>query len=72
MSKFFKGLHVTNAVPVLFQRGAKMFEYSTYKGQRVISLKKAADDEYPFTFGKNKARLIIENIEEIKRFVAEK
>jgi hypothetical protein len=44
-------------------------EYSEFKGNKMISLKKAADDKFPFSFGKGKAKLIVENYEAIKKFV---
>ncbi len=46
-------------------------EYSEFKGNKMIVLKRTAEDTYPFSFGINKAKLIIENFDEIKKFVAE-
>ena len=34
-------------------------------------LKRADDDKYPFSFGKSKAKLIVENFEAIKKFAEE-
>lgn len=48
-----------------------MIERSEFNGRPVIILKRAEGDKYPFTFGLNKARLILENLEEIKKFVEE-
>ncbi len=48
-----------------------MIERSEYKGKPLIVIKRSEDDKYPFSFGLGKARLIIENIEEIKKFVEE-
>lgn len=48
-----------------------MFERSEFKGKPVLILKRSEDDQYPFSFGLSKAKLIIENIEEIKKFVDE-
>ncbi|VVC03474.1 Uncharacterised protein [Candidatus Bilamarchaeum dharawalense] len=48
-----------------------MIEYSEYKGNKLIVLKRNEDDKYPFSFGKTKARLIVENFEEIKKFAEE-
>ena len=48
-----------------------MVERSEYKGKPVLIIKRGEEDRYPFSFGLNKARLILENIEEIKRFVEE-
>lgn len=46
-------------------------EYETFKGHDMIVLKKSEDDEYPFKFGLAKAKLIVENFDEIKKFVKE-
>ena len=46
-------------------------ERSEFKGKPMIVLKRNEDDQYPFQFGMSKAKLILENIEEIKKFVAE-
>ena len=46
-------------------------EYSEFKGNKVIMLKRDDNDRYPFVFGKTKAKLIVENFEAIKRFVEE-
>ncbi len=46
-------------------------ERTEYKGQPVIILKRSESDRYPFSFGLSKARMIIEAIEEIKKFVEE-
>ncbi len=43
-------------------------EYSEFKGNKIIKLKKDENDQFPFSFGKQKAKLIVENIEEIKKF----
>lgn len=48
-----------------------MIERSEYKGNPLIVLKRSEDDKYPFSFGVNKAKLILEHIEEIKKFVEE-
>ena len=48
-----------------------MVERSEYKGKPLIVIKRSEDDQYPFSFGVAKAKLILENIEEIKKFVAE-
>jgi hypothetical protein len=46
-------------------------EFSEFKGNKIIKLKKDDNDTYPFSFGKGKAKLIVENIEEIKKFAEE-
>jgi len=48
-----------------------MVERSEYNGKPIIILKRAEEDKYPFSFGLAKAKLILENIEEIKKFVEE-
>jgi hypothetical protein len=46
-------------------------EYDEFKGNRLIVLKKSEDDQYPFKFGKGKAKLIVEHFEDIKKFAEE-
>jgi hypothetical protein len=46
-------------------------ERGEYKGKPLIRLKRSEEDKFPFSFGMSKARLILENIEEIKKFVEE-
>lgn len=48
-----------------------MIERGEYKGKPLIIIKRDEDDKYPFSFGLGKARLILDNIEEIKKFVEE-
>lgn len=48
-----------------------MVERSEFKGKPVIILRRSEDDKYPFTFGISKAKLLLENLEEVKRFVEE-
>jgi len=48
-----------------------MIERSEFKGKPVIILKRDENDKYPFAFGLSKAQLIIDNLEEIKKFLAE-
>ena len=45
-----------------------MYEIAEFKGNKVIKLKRSEDDKYPFTFGKSKAKLIVENFNIIKEF----
>lgn len=47
-----------------------MHTFSSYKGNPIITLLRAADDKYPFSFGLTKAQLILDNIEAIRSFVA--
>ena len=48
-----------------------LVERGEYKGKPLIILRRNTEDKFPFSFGVSKARLILENIEEIKRFVEE-
>ncbi len=48
-----------------------MVEITEFKGKPVLILKRDENDKYPFSFGMSKAKLILENLEEIKKFVAE-
>ncbi|MFH0877962.1 MAG: hypothetical protein V1863_07055 [Candidatus Omnitrophota bacterium] len=44
-------------------------ERGEFKGKPVLILKRDEEDKYPFSFGMMKAKLIVENIEAIKKFV---
>jgi len=46
-------------------------EYGEYKGNKLIVLKRDENDKFAFSFGKGKARLIVENFEAIKKFSEE-
>jgi len=46
-------------------------EHGEYKGNRLLILKRDENDKFPFSFGKAKARLIVENFEAIKKFAEE-
>jgi len=48
-----------------------MVERGEYNGKPIITLRRSENDKFPFSFGLTKARMILENIEEIKRFVEE-
>ena len=48
-----------------------MIERGEFKGKPLIIIKRSEDDKYPFSFGLSKARLILDNLEEIKKFVEE-
>jgi hypothetical protein len=48
-----------------------MVERSEYNGKPIIVLRRDENDKFPFSFGLAKARLILDNLEEIKKFVAE-
>ncbi len=49
----------------------EVIERSEYKGKPILVIKRDEDDQYPFSFGLTKAKLIVEKIEEIKKFVEE-
>ncbi len=46
-------------------------ERGEYRGRPLIILKRNEEDKFPFSFGVTKAKLILENIEAIKKFVEE-
>ena len=46
-------------------------ERSEFKGKPMLVIKKSADDPFPFSFGIAKAKLILENLDAIKKFVAD-
>ncbi|MEM3364090.1 MAG: hypothetical protein QXS93_01105 [Candidatus Micrarchaeia archaeon] len=46
-------------------------EYTEYNGNKLIVLKASEADKFPFSFGKRKARLIVENFDAIKKFAEE-
>jgi len=46
-------------------------ERGEFKGRPLIVIKRSEDDKFPFSFGLSKARMILENIDEIKKFVSE-
>lgn len=48
-----------------------MVEYGEYRGNKLIILKRNENDKYPFSFGKSKAKLIVENFDAIKGFAEE-
>lgn len=41
-----------------------------FKGNPMIVLTQGPEDKFPFQFGLKKAKLILEHLEDIKRFVA--
>ena len=42
---------------------------SEFKGNHMLVIKISEEDKFPFQFGIKKAKLILENIESIKKFV---
>jgi len=45
-------------------------EKTEFKGNPMICLRRSDIDRYPMQFGVSKAKLILDHIEEIKKFVA--
>lgn len=43
-------------------------EYDEFKGNKMIKLLRSEADTFGFTFGKSKAKLIVDNFEAIKEF----
>ncbi len=46
-----------------------MEERTEFKGKPVMVIKRDENDKYPFSFGMTKAKMILENLDEIRRFV---
>lgn len=44
-------------------------EEAEYKGNKMLVLKNTEDDRFPFQFGLKKAKLVLEHVEDIKKFV---
>ena len=44
-------------------------EESEYKGNPMIVLKNSPQHKFPFQFGVKKAKLVLENVEAIRKFV---
>lgn len=42
---------------------------SEYKGNPMIVIKQNPEDKFPFQFGIKKAKLVLEHIEDIRKFV---
>ncbi len=40
-----------------------------YRGSAMLIIRNAPEDKFPFQFGVKKARLILEHVEDIKKFV---
>ena len=47
-----------------------MASESEFKGNPMIVLKLMEDDKFPFQFGLKKAKLVLDHVEDIKKFVA--
>lgn len=46
-------------------------KFDEYNGNPVIILQRDDNDNYPFRFGVRKAQIILDHIEDIKKFVKE-
>ncbi|MBN2057816.1 MAG: hypothetical protein JW782_03365 [Candidatus Saganbacteria bacterium] len=46
-------------------------ERSEFKGRPMIVLKRNDEEKFPFSFGLTKAKMILDHIEDIRKFVAE-
>lgn len=40
-----------------------------YRGNAMLIIRQSSEDKFPFQFGVKKARLILEHLEDIKKFV---
>ena len=48
-----------------------IIERREFKGRPILAIKRDENDKFPFSFGVSKAKLILGNLEEIKKFVEE-
>jgi hypothetical protein len=46
-------------------------ERTEFKGNKILVLKRDENDKFGFSFGKAKAKMIVEAFDEIKKFVEE-
>ena len=53
------------------EKAGYIVERGEYKGRPLLVIKRDENDKYPFSFGVSKAKLILGNLEEIKKFVEE-
>jgi hypothetical protein len=44
-------------------------EESEFKGNPMLVIKNNEEDKYPFQFGVKKAKMVLENLEAVKKFV---
>ncbi len=40
-----------------------------YKGKVTLIIRRAEDDKFPFQFGLRKAKMVLDHVEDIRRFV---
>lgn len=62
-------LGIINRSFLIKEAKVSIVEESEFKGNKMIVIKMNEEDKYPFQFGVKKAKMIVENIEEIKKFV---
>ncbi len=53
------------------ENAGSIIETREYKGNPILVIKRNEEDKYPFSFGVNKARLVLDNLDAIKKFVEE-
>jgi hypothetical protein len=46
-------------------------ERGEFRGKPILILKRDENEKFPFSFGLGKARMIVDNFDEIKKFVEE-
>jgi len=66
------GLTVYNHYYYRLRRRISMIvERSEYKGKPILVIKRSEDEKFPFSFGLAKAKMMLECIDDIKKFVAD-
>lgn len=60
---------IINRSILIKEAKVSIIEESEFKGNKMIVIKMNEEDKYPFQFGVKKAKMVVENIEEIKKFV---
>jgi len=48
-----------------------MVERSEYNGKPILVLRRDENDKFPFSFGLTKAKMILDNLKDIQKFVEE-
>ena len=66
----WRGLGQRVSAEIIHRRN-DMIEIKDFKGNPMLVLKQNERDTFPFQFGLRKARLILENVESIAKFVEE-
>jgi uncharacterized protein YgiM (DUF1202 family) len=60
---------IINRSILIKEAKVSIVEESEFKGNKMIVIKMNEEDKYPFQFGVKKAKMVLENIDEIKKFV---